>query len=153
MFVSVPNGISISFIGAFVIPVAVFVVKHDTYYLMLVAALFLANLLVVALKEYFGRQGDFARPAAASGCDALCIGGDVGGQPGFPSGHMTTVTLFVVGMWLHTRSAIVLWCGVPWMLAMAWARWVKSCHNWAQILGGIGVGTLCGVALDTLTKI
>jgi membrane-associated phospholipid phosphatase len=108
--------------------------------LRLFGLLLLMNVAVAVLKPIFGTTGLFARPAGASGCDLFCIGGPVGGQPGFPSGHMATVTFWVVAL----RDRRILWWGIPWIAAMAWARVAKQCHNWQQIVGGIIVGGAAG---------
>jgi hypothetical protein len=50
----------------------------------------------------------------------------------------------VAALWWHTQSPIVLWIGVPWITAMAWARHAKRCHNWQQIVAGICTGLLFG---------
>jgi hypothetical protein len=137
MLESIANAVSIS---AFAIPFVSVAAQPTPLNLRLIAILLLVNVAVAGLKPLFGRTGWFARPAGARDCDLLCIGGPVGGVPGFPSGHMTTVTFWVVATWLHTKDRRVLWWGVPWIAAMAWARAAKSCHNWQQILGGIVFG-------------
>ncbi len=109
--------------------------------------LLVANVAVAVSKIIFGAAGWRARPAGAAGCDLFCMGGPVGGQPGFPSGHMTTVTFWVVATWLRSHDRHILWFGVPWIAAMAWARAVKNCHNWQQIVGGILFGGVVGFAV------
>lgn len=86
--------------------------------------------------DYFSRNGPTAKDA-----------------PGFPSGHMTGITLFCLYMVLRKKGDI------PWddffkdnkgfvlfniftVLAMAFARWYKTCHNLFQIVGGILYGSL-----------
>lgn len=140
---SVANAVSMSFVAAFVIPGFLWL-RGDTWYSRLLGTVIAANLAVVGLKAIFGNAGVFGRPAAATACDLLCVGGPVGGQPGFPSGHMTTAALLVVAIWAHERNPNVLWIGVPWIAAMAWARWVKSCHNWQQIVAGTVIGSIIG---------
>lgn len=139
----IANAVSIS---AFAVPLAVTVANPTPWHVRLIGLLILVNVGVAALKPLFGRTGWFARPAGARDCDLLCMAGPAGGAPGFPSGHMTTVTFWVVATWLQSKDRRVLWWGVPWIAAMAWARAAKSCHNWQQILGGIVVGGLAGYA-------
>ena len=74
-------------------------------------------------------------------------------SPGFPSGHMTGITLFCVYMILRKKG------NIPWdeflknnqgfvlfnilvVLAMGFSRWYKTCHNLFQIVGGIFYGSL-----------
>lgn len=86
--------------------------------------------------DYFSRNGPASKDA-----------------PGFPSGHMTGITLFCVYMILRKKGEI------PWdefiknnqgfvlfnifaVLGMGFARWYKTCHNMFQIVGGILYGGL-----------
>jgi membrane-associated phospholipid phosphatase len=144
------NGISMSFLAVGVGPAVMFLWTGKTWWLTLIAALFVVNAFVAALKEVFGSVGWFGRPAGAYGCDAFCLNGPVGGRPGFPSGHMTTVTMFVASLWFRFGDKRILWVGVPWIVAMAWARWFKRCHNLEQIAGGIVVGLVGSVAYTQL---
>ena len=128
----------------FIVPTTLYMTTMDPDNLKLLAGLVGGNIVVALIKILFGNRGIFGRPRGAVGCDAFCVGGQVGGQPGFPSGHMMNVALFVGAMW--TRSPYVRWVGVPWLAAMAWARWFKRCHNWQQIVGG---GVL-GLTLSSL---
>jgi membrane-associated phospholipid phosphatase len=129
-----------------------YVTSQDIYYLVILGGIVGANAIVMGVKPLavavFGEADALLRPAGARDCGALCNGGPSGGRPGFPSGHMTTVTTCVAGLWLHGRDPFALWLGVPWIAAMAWARWAKKCHNWAQIMGGIalGVAIAAGIA-------
>lgn len=135
------NTISISFLSAVTIPTYLYVRTGDTWFLWFMAAIFGVNIGTAGIKELTGSLGGvFARPAGAAGCDAFCMMGPVGGRPGFPSGHMTTASMLVAGLWFRLHAPIVLWIGVPWLFAMAWARWFKRCHNLVQIAAGTLVG-------------
>lgn len=140
----VANAVSLTTIPSFIAPLLFYVGTTDIFYLKLFAGLIIANGIVGALKPMFGRVGIYGRPAGAVGCDAFCIGGPVGGRPGFPSGHMTNVSMMVTALWWHTRSSLVLLYGIPWIIAMGWARWEKQCHNWQQILAGVCTGSFLG---------
>lgn len=145
----VADAVSVSFILAFLVPTIAWFVQRDPWWLWLLAALFGANAAVVTIKE--ATRGATAtwlkRPAGARGCDAFCVGGAAGGEPGFPSGHMTTVVLVVVGAWLRLRRSWVLLIGVPWIVAMAWARQAKRCHTLLQVLAGAGLGASAAIGL------
>lgn len=143
---SVANAISVSFLVTLVLPLLAYTQTADAFYLYLPTGILITNIAVDGTKRVLGSSGVFGRPAAAAGCDLFCIGGPVGRQPGFPSGHVTTATMFVAAMWLHTRALWVLIIGVPWVAAMAWARWYKHCHNIPQIVGGVVAGCI-GAAL------
>jgi membrane-associated phospholipid phosphatase len=146
------NVISVTFLVGLIVPMLMYVTSQDIYYLVILGGIVGANAIVMGVKPLavavFGEADALLRPDGARDCGALCNGGPSGGRPGFPSGHMTTVTTCVAGLWLHGRDPFALWLGVPWIAAMAWARWAKKCHNWAQIMGGIalGVAIAAGIA-------
>lgn len=152
---SVANAVSITFTLGIIAPAVLFLRSWDFYYIVLLGGIIGANALVMGLKPLvaalFNKAEWPLRPAGARDCDALCNGGASGGRPGFPSGHVTTATLCVVGFWLYGgRQPWILWLGVPWIVAMSWARWAKQCHNWQQILGGIVFGGVCAMGLHWL---
>ena len=85
--------------------------------------------------DYFSRNGPSKKDA-----------------PGFPSGHMTGITTFVLYMLLRKKgemewynfiennlSLFIFSVGIVCM--MGFARWYKKCHNFFQILGGIFYGS------------
>ena len=149
------NAVSITFMLGLAVPAFMFLGTQDLYYVALMGSVLGANAIVMGVKPLvvalFGDVEALVRPAGARDCDALCNGGPSGGKPGFPSGHMTTVSICVAGLWLHGgRNPLVLWLGVPWIAAMAWARWAKKCHNWTQIVGGIVLGVALAVGLQLL---
>jgi hypothetical protein len=147
----IANGISVSFLATGAGPAVAYMWTGDVWWVQLVVALFVANAVVAAIKEIVGAGCEWtARPAGAYGCDAFCWNGPVGGRPGFPSGHMTTATMFVAALWFRYRDSRILWIGVPWIVAMAWARWFKRCHNVAQIAGSIVTGLVGAVAYTQL---
>lgn len=144
------NAVSISFLATGIGPSILYLRTGDIWWIQLVMALFIANAIVATIKEAVGSTRWTARPVGAYGCDAFCMNGPVGGRPGFPSGHMTTVTMFVTAMWFRYQDERILWIGVPWIVAMAWARWFKRCHNLAQIAGGVATGFVFALAYTQL---
>ena len=112
----------------------------DWRYVQLLGGLLGINVGIEMVKPLFGSRGVLGRPAGATGCDVFCRGGGVGGHPGFPSSHMAIVTMMVTAQRLPFLGA-----GGMWIAAMAWARWVKRCHNWQQIVAGTFVGLVGGV--------
>jgi membrane-associated phospholipid phosphatase len=148
------NVISLSFTLGVLLPAVYFIGSQDFYYVVLLGGVLGANVLVMGLKplvaDLFGDVGWSRRPAGARDCNALCDGGASGGRPGFPSGHVTTATMCVAGLWLRGRDPLALWLGVPWIAAMGWARWAKQCHNWQQIAGGVVFGGACAMGLHWL---
>jgi hypothetical protein len=152
----VANAISMSFLVAFVTPVvAIFAGDRPLPAAAFLVLLFLANATVAGIKRVLGgghdRRGWLGRPAGATGCDVFCAGGAVGGEPGMPSGHVATVTLFVTYVWLQNDSPWILVVGVPWCIAMAWSRWWKRCHSVPQLVGGALFGVMSGYVSHLIT--
>lgn len=105
-----------------------------------VAFIFTAAIATEGLKALIAGPTWTLRPASATDCDLFCTDGRVGGAPGFPSGHMT-ITVLTVGL-LWRDNPDVLWWGIPWIAAMAWARWQKGCHTPLQIVAGMVWGLI-----------
>lgn len=152
---SMANAVSITFALGVIAPSVFFLGSQDFYYVVLLGGIIGANAVVMGLKPLIAALFNDAewslRPAGARDCHALCNGGPSGGYPGFPSGHVTTATMCVAGLWLHGgRDPWALWLGVPWIVAMGWARLEKRCHNWQQIVGGVVFGGICAVGLHWL---
>ena len=151
---SAANAVSLTFTLGVLLPAVFFLGSQDFYYIALLVGVIGANVLVMGVKPLvaaLSSEADWTlRPAGARNCDALCDGGASGGRPGFPSGHVTTATMCVAGLWLRGRDPWALWLGVPWIAAMGWARWAKQCHNWPQITGGVVFGGACALGLHWL---
>ena len=84
----------------------------------------------------------FKRPDNARDCSILNTGGPVGDRGGFPSGHMAITSYFMNYLYFNNRDYSVqskLYYHIP-VLLMATARYMKSCHNLAQILAGYLLG-------------
>ena len=145
------NTISLSvLVGLFGPLLAYFYTWNNTFLLMTLEKLAL-NVVVIILKYLFGTDGIFGRPAGAKACDLFCIGPPVGGKEGMPSGHMTTATFFVSAMYTHFNGNVwVLVIGIPWVLAMAWSRWTKKCHNIWQLIAGAILGVFAAWLVERL---
>lgn len=141
----IANGISLTLLLAFLFPVIMLLKDGNYWWGWLLIMLVITNIAVEPLKRLIRNP----RPSDAKNCNAFCRGGDVGGEPGFPSGHMTTTTMFVAMLWLHFKHRYILYAGIPWIILMGWSRWVKKCHTWEQILGGIVTGTIFAYVLST----
>jgi hypothetical protein len=131
---SVANAVSITVTMGVIAPAAMFLVSQDFYYLILLGGIIGTDVLVMGLKPmaatlFLSRQAD------AMDCY----------RPGYPSGHVTTATMCVAGLWFHGgRDPWALWLGVPWIAAMGWAQ---RSHNWQQILGSLVFGSVCVASL------
>jgi len=139
--------VSISILFVYLFPAYMFILYKHIWWLCFLLAVISANIVVEGVKGLL----PYGRPAGAKGCDLFCIGGGVGGEPAFPSGHMTATTMFVGVMWLHYGNTYILVAGIPWILAMGWSRWIKRCHTWQQVVGGIFTGTVFSYIYETIT--
>ena len=147
----VANAISLSIIVALFGPLLAYFYTWNTAYLLLTLKNVALNGVVIALKYLFGTTGIAARPAGAAACDLFCMGPPVGGKEGMPSGHMATATFFVTAMYTHLGgNSWILVVGVPWIIAMAWSRWFKKCHNIWQLLAGALLGIVAAWFADRL---
>lgn len=145
------NAISLTFLATIVGPAIAYAKTGDAFYAWLAATVIAVATIVEGAKRLLGATSTWLRrPTGASACDIFCIGPGVGGDPGFPSGHMAVVATVVAALWLHFEDPRILYIGGLWILAMAWARWFKQCHTWLQIVGGIAVGCVAAFTLDRL---
>ena len=147
---NVANWVSLTFLGAIAGPLTMYATTGETFYGALAAIVIAVAGFVEGMKRLLG-TGAFwlQRPHGATSCDVFCVGQVVEGSPGFPSGHMAVVSVVVMALWLHLEKSWILYIGLPWICAMAWARWVKRCHTWVQIIGGVVVGVVAAYVLNT----
>ena len=107
------------------------------------------------------------RPRNAKHCNLENNDGDVGNEPGYPSGHMATTSFmtnlyylkqckiktmsncFLYNIWnLKFMSNYILYN--IWNLFMAYARYKKNCHTIFQIIAGYLLGLIVAIALYLL---
>ena len=85
----------------------------------------------------------FARPSDACDCSIFNDGGHVGGNPGFPSGHVAMAAYFsyimVFKYFDNTYYNLGLATLFPIIIGMS--RYYKRCHNIYQIIAGWILGT------------
>lgn len=139
------NAVSSTILVAFVAPMLIWLWTGRITWLWLLGGIIAANGATMGMKSLaaaFG--GDWAlRPAGARDCGAFCDGGAAGGAPGFPSGHATTVAMFVGGVWLAVPAEWRVWVAVIggiWIVAMGWSRIAKRCHTLGQVVAGTVFG-------------
>jgi len=88
------------------------------------------------------------RPIDASDCDYFSSNGFKGGDPGFPSGHMTSTSYVVMYSILYLLQKKpffyipIILLNIALLIIMGWARMVKKCHNFVQVIGGILLGSI-----------
>ena len=133
---SIADGISLSLLPVFLVILAATIYDPALYWIVPVTIL-LTVLSVELMKPLIPSK----RPEEASDCDLFCINGPVGGQPGFPSGHMAMTTATII--FLYNFNPYSLLAGLLYIVAMAYSRYVKHCHTPTQILAGTFYGFLC----------
>ena len=102
------------------------------------------------------------RPKGAFNCDVLSQSGKPKvGAPGFPSGHMTTMTVFATVMILgkyemyrkrglsffeyFSKEPYFVLVNILIVILTAWARYFKNCHSMIQIIAGFILGMVLGI--------
>jgi membrane-associated phospholipid phosphatase len=98
--VDVPDAISLTLLLTYIIPIVL--TCYNTKYFVLFVALVFVWLSVEAIKPFIPSP----RPPNATKCDRWCVKGPVGGQPGFPSGHMASVAVLVALLYYHFPSLV-----------------------------------------------
>ena len=119
------------------------------YFFGLMVSLFVPEFIKYLIKMIHPSGLYWYRPKGAKGCDFQSLKGYAAPfTPGFPSGHMTLtsyIMIFNVLMTLQKKvkySKVIILFNLLFIVAMAWARYYKSCHNIFQIIGGILLGSL-----------
>ena len=126
--------------------------------LLFIIFILLADISVCCLKQI--KYPSFLyhitrRPKGASNTDYFCRNGiRKYGTPGFPSGHMTTMSFFGVFMilvkwknYLGTPKQFIkdniyfISLNIFLIVITGWARYYKKCHNIFQIIGGTILGS------------
>lgn len=141
--------VSLSLNGLIVSPVLLFFVTKDHRWLFILLYSII-NIQVHDIIKSHSRKYDYKflkRPIGAKKCDIFSRNGNVEGEPGFPSGHVTTTVSLFTGMYLlypEYRTYIIL-NGTMYSVLMAMSRINKKCHTPLQTIAGgiLGIfGTL-----------
>jgi membrane-associated phospholipid phosphatase len=86
----------------------------------------------------------FARPHDACDCSIFNDGGAVGGNPGFPSGHVAMASYFAYVMVFKyfENNYYNLLIATLFPIIIGMSRYFKRCHNIYQIFAGwlLGIG-------------
>ena len=139
------DAVSISLVATNIIPLIL--TCYNTKFFILFIAVIFVWLSVEVIKPLIHSP----RPPHATKCDRWCRGGPVGGNPGFPSGHMASVAVFVTLLYFHFPSPLMAFAAIAWLLAMAWSRYVKQCHTPVQIAGGTVYGILVAIGVRLMS--
>jgi len=116
-----------------------------------------ANILAIIIHKYIKHYtigiypSIFKRPDDACDCSMFNCGGYYGDKSGFPSGHMTSTSLYMNGLLFKSNKPLTVYnfilYNIPCIL-MAIARYEKKCHNIIQII----VGYLFGLSVSYILK-
>jgi len=93
----------------------------------------------------------FKRPNGAMDCSLFNMGGLVDHKSGFPSGLVTSISFLMNMLWL--RSTKNNWTSIfvynfP-IILMGYARIMKGCHNFIQVVAGYLLGYVVAKLLYT----
>jgi len=132
--------ISISLIGAFILPFVLFFITRNIFFFTIGIITIIADLSTKIIKRFTSKLSP--RPKGACACDILCLGGDVTGKPGFPSGHATVSTFVAITLSWYYQEYNVWPIGLAYVLLTAAARICKKCHSVIQVIAGIFYGTI-----------
>jgi len=132
--ISFEDAISLSLLLVYLVPIGL-MFYNINYYVMLLAPLFVGSTTEL-VKPFIPSP----RPKGAKDCNLFCQGGSVGGQPGFPSGHMGSAAVFVGLLYDAFPSPAVFLGGLLWLILMAYSRYTKHCHTLTQIVAGTSYG-------------
>lgn len=84
----------------------------------------------------------FKRPDGATDCSLFNTGGCMDTMPGFPSGHVASISVFIETLLLNSKHNNVIYYilyRIP-ILMVAYARIMKRCHNIIQVIAGYILG-------------
>lgn len=151
--------VSVSNLALVCFPFLNFLITSNIYYGVFCLAIILCHVITVGLKLFTSKTFTnpiFLRPRHARNCDYMCRNGLVGGKPGFPSGHMSSTLVFftfiilyklkVEGAQFADMISLTL-VSASYILATAFARYYKGCHNITQIVAGSILGSTIGLIM------
>ena len=137
-----------------------YVISGEKQALYLCMYLFSCDVLVMCIKKYPWKNGTMyrltRRPKGANRCDYLSKKTNyTEDSPGFPSGHMTSITVFSISMMIYLfglQKYDLLYARIPIIMfhillivLMGLARYVKLCHSPLQIAAGFILGCLLSI--------
>lgn len=115
------------------------ILNKDIKLLFGIGLITLSQISIKNLIKHFDIKNEiFLRPKDACNCSSFNNGGNVGLEPGFPSGHVALTTFFVNYMYFKKYSgdyfALTFLNFIPLIIGVS--RYEKQCHNIWQILAG-----------------
>ena len=140
------EAVSYSLIGIISLPIILFIMNRDIRYLYIVLFGLSTNMIHHLIKNYsLNYDYEFTkRPIGATNCNLWANNGNVEGKPGFPSGHVTSITTFFTSIYLlfPEYQSMTLSIGSIYTIFMAYSRMYKKCHTLLQTVTGalLGIG-------------
>jgi membrane-associated phospholipid phosphatase len=140
------ESVSLSLVGIIALPIFMFIIKRDIRFLYIVLFGISTNMIHHMIKNIsLNYNYEFTkRPIGANNCNLWATNGNVEGRPGFPSGHVTSITTFFTSVYLlfPEYQGLSLAVGSVYTIFMAYSRIYKKCHTVLQtICGGLlGMG-------------
>jgi membrane-associated phospholipid phosphatase len=148
--------ISYSAIGVIALPLVLFFVKKDIRYLYIILLGTANNMIHNIIKNYsLNYNYEFTkRPQGAYNCNLLANNGNQSGRPGFPSGHVTSITTFFTSIYLlfPEYQTETLTIGSIYTIIMAYSRIYKKCHTLLQTITGALLGVVFPLFIQYLLK-
>ena len=137
----------------------VYVITGEKKTVYLCMYLFTCDVIVMCLKRYPWKGKMYSitrRPKGATQCDYLSRKNNyTDDSPGFPSGHMTSITVFSISMMIYLfkmQKYDLIYLRIPIVIfhillifLMGVARYVKGCHSPLQIIVGFILGCILSV--------
>jgi membrane-associated phospholipid phosphatase len=134
--------ISLSILAVPVVPVYAWWITQNSLYMYILPYSFVFAIFVKFLKT---KNTWSLRPVSACDCNILGNNGPVGGEPGFPSGHMAFTTVILMSTALHLDDPVLYTIVAGWIVGMAWSRIVTGCHDKIQVFGGLAIGGIASM--------
>ena len=147
------NLLSSSVVVCILFPWVLFIFNESPMYAVFALGVIGSEVLTHMLKYILGNKIDmFKRPPGAADCSLWNRGGLCEGAPGFPSGHVTLATTFVVLGLLVLKEKnvtdvtfyVCLLFGLIYIALVAISRIKKKCHTGLQTSAGF----FCGVVFS-----
>jgi hypothetical protein len=149
--------VSYSLIGIIAAPIVMFFIKRDIRFLYIVLFGLSTNMIHHIVKNYsLNYDYEFTkRPKGAYNCNLWANNGNVEGKPGFPSGHVTSITTFFTTFYLlfPEYQGITLPVGAVYTVFMAYSRIYKRCHTLLQTVTGALLGIVFPIMIGCLVKL
>lgn len=146
--------VSLSLIPIIALPFGLYFYYKDKRWLYIALYGFIAIQIHSVIKRYsVNFNFEFLkRPADAKNCDLWSRNGNVGGKPGFPSGHVTSTVSFFASFYLlypeyRTQTLII---GLTYTILMSLSRINKRCHTVLQTVAGAILGLITPYLMNKL---